>query len=351
MQTIEDIYNKYDLPSQTKLIQIAKKEGLKFTMKELDEFYNRDKTNQIFQDKQPRRTMGSIVAFHPFERIQIDLIDMSKFKYTNSHFCFIFLLIDVFTRKVWAYLMKKKDKENIMNVMTKYLDKYNKDEKIKNIVSDNEAGFTSKDFQRLMNEQNIEHQTVEKAHNSLGIVDRAIGTIKRKLYKYMHKNDTTKYIERLPHLIESYNESPHRGIKNLSPNEVPEHIDDIQILNHEKNLKNKPSKLKIGDFVRIRKLKDKFERGYEEKYSKELYKIISIDKRNYTLIDKKGNEKTVDLFRLKIVEDIEDDQEGSLIKTAHKEHKQGKILKSEQIKPENIKENKRKKVPKQFYGS
>ena len=291
MQTIEDIYNKYDLPSQTKLIQIAKKEGLKFTTKELDEFYSRDKTNQIFQDKQPRRNMGSIVAFHPFERIQIDLIDMSKFKYTNNHFCFIFLLIDVFTRKIWVYLMKKKDKENIMNVMTKYLDKYNKDEKIKNIVSDNEAGFTSKDFQRLMNEQNIEHQTVEKQHTALGIVDRCIGTIKRKLYKYMHKNDTTKYIERLPHLIESYNDSPHRGIKNLAPNEVPEHMDEIQILNHEKNEKNKPSPLKIGDFVRIRKLKDKFERGYEEKYSKELYQIVSIDKRNYKLIDKKGNKK------------------------------------------------------------
>ena len=351
MRTIEDIYNKYDLPSKTKLIQIAKKEGLNFSKKELDAFYNRDKTNQIFQDRQPRRKMGSIVAFYPLERIQIDLIDMSKFKYTNNNFCFIFILIDVFTRKIWGYLMKKKDKENIMNVMTKYLTKHNKENEIKNIVSDNEAGFTSKDFQKLMNEQNIEHQTVEKAHNSLGVVDRAIGTIKRKLYKYMHKNDTTKYIERLPHLIEGYNDSPHRGIENLAPNEVPENIDKIQMLNQEKNLKNKPSPLKIGDFVRIRKLKDKFERGYEEKYSKELYKIISIEKRNYILVDKKGNEKTVDLFRLKIVEDIEDDEAESKQKTAHKEHKQKQLLKSESIKPENIKENKRKKVPKQFYGS
>ena len=39
--------------------------------------------------------------------------------------------------------MKKKDKENIMNVMTKYLTKHNKENEIKNIVSDNEAGFTS----------------------------------------------------------------------------------------------------------------------------------------------------------------------------------------------------------------
>ena len=40
-----------------------------------------------------------------------------------------------------------------------------------------------------------------------------------------------------------------------------------------------------------------------------------------------------------------------VIDEAKQKHKQRKILKSEQIKPENIKENKRKKVPKQFYGS
>ena len=59
----------------------------------------------------------------------------------------------------------------------------------------------------------------------------------------------------------------------------------------------------------------------------------------------------MDLFRLKIVEDIEDDEAESKQKTAHKEQRLRKILRAEDIKPENINKNRRKKTPKQFYGS
>jgi hypothetical protein len=35
--------------------------------------------------------------------------------------------------------------------------------------------------------------------------------------------------------------------------------------------------LKIGDWVRVSRIKGKFEKGYDENWSKEIYKIVSLD--------------------------------------------------------------------------
>ena len=38
---------------------------------------------------------------------QIDLVDLKKIKYENSHFEYILTCIDIFSKKAWAYPIKK----------------------------------------------------------------------------------------------------------------------------------------------------------------------------------------------------------------------------------------------------
>ena len=42
-------------------------------------------------------------------------------------------------------------------------------------------------------------------HKALGIIDRAIQTIKNVIYKYMKQENTTSYYKTLPFIIEAYN--------------------------------------------------------------------------------------------------------------------------------------------------
>ncbi len=45
---------------------------------------------------------------------QVDLIDMRKFKFQNSHFEYVLTCIDVFSKKAWAVPIKKKTSNDTM---------------------------------------------------------------------------------------------------------------------------------------------------------------------------------------------------------------------------------------------
>ena len=132
IEEIEKIYNKYLFPSQSKLMQLLKKEGIKVSSKDVEKFLKKQAVEQVFSDKNKRKkTMGSIVAFYPMERIQIDLIDMMKFKGNNKNFSYIMCFVDVFTRRAWAYLIKNKNVNDIYNALEKFFEKHNEEKRIK----------------------------------------------------------------------------------------------------------------------------------------------------------------------------------------------------------------------------
>ena len=147
---LQSIYKKYNYPSKNKLYALAKKEGVKATHKEIEDFLNKQSTQQIFS-KKVKQKPGHIVAFEPDTRFQMDLIDMSKFATKNNGFNWIMLLIDVFTRKLTAYRMKTKTEKNILEVLNKFFADHHPDI----ITSDNESGFKSKTVQKLMEDKKI----------------------------------------------------------------------------------------------------------------------------------------------------------------------------------------------------
>ena len=81
-----------------------------------------------------------------------------------------------------------------------------------------------------MKEYNIQVNYVEVGdHHKLSIIDRVIRTLREKINKYFVMHNTTKYIDVLPNLIPSYNNSYHSGIKKI-PSEVKENDDKITSL-------------------------------------------------------------------------------------------------------------------------
>ena len=307
-----------------------------------------------------KKKQGFIVSLFPFERFQADLIDMSRYAQTNGGHNWIFIFIDIFTRKIYAWAMKKKTADDIDEVLREFLKKHVPE----TLTTDNESGFMDKKTQKILDEKNINHNTAEIGdHKVLGVIDRAVKTIKMNITKYMEVEKTTKWKTKLGEIIEAYNDTPHDGIDGIPPNEAtkPNNKDTIQIMNTKKeeiNIQNriKSIKFKIGDTVRIKQVKTKLTRAYDKKYSHEVFTIEKLNGQKATL----NNNKIIDIRMLMKVKHIqeeknedEDEKEKpvDVIEEAKQKHKQRKILKSEQIKPENIKENKRKKVPKQFYGS
>lgn len=283
---IEKLYKKYNYPSKQKLYQLAKMEGVKLTLKDIETFLSKQYAQQIYSKKIPQKR-GHIVSFLPDLRYQMDLVDMSNFSRTNGGFKWIFMLVDIFTRKLYAYLLKNKDKDSILGALTDFFKKHQPEI----IISDNDTGFNASVIQKLFDKHDSKNFMVEpNDHKALGMIDRAIQTIKNVIYKYMKQENTTSYYNVLPKIIGAYNNTPNSGIFNIAPNEVEndrDNIDKLQIMNHQYDLNNRKNRIifKVGDTVRIRVSKSAFARSYDENYSDGQYTIVSMDKSMATLND------------------------------------------------------------------
>ncbi len=102
-----------------------------------------------------------------------------------------------------------------------------------------------------------------------------------------------KWLKILPKILNFYNHKIYRTV-GVSPEEAsdnPEIIRDSKSLAPSVlNIKDIP-KFKIGDHVRIFKWKNKFEKGFTHKWSKEIFVISEVHNTNpivYSIIDLNG---------------------------------------------------------------
>ena len=92
-------------------------------------------------------------------------------------------------------------------------------------------------------------------------------------------NNTKVWINDINKIIDVYNNTPHRGIEYLTPNEASQdkYHEQILSLNLLKNKKNgSASDLLINDKVRIR-IGNIFKKGTEPSFSDEIYDVINTD--------------------------------------------------------------------------
>ena len=79
------------------------------TKKVVNEFVNNLESYQLHKKVINAKTINLIVPKEPNYYYQIDLIDMSKYSHQNKGFKWIFTIIDLFTKKAFAFpLLNKK---------------------------------------------------------------------------------------------------------------------------------------------------------------------------------------------------------------------------------------------------
>ena len=100
----------------------------------------------------------------------------------------------------------------------------------------------------------------------------------------MTENETKRYIDVLPKLVETYNNRNHRMIGTTPQKAENDSNTHLEIRNlaakYHETIKKKKVVFKIGDSVRIVKLKNKFSRGYNEQQQQEIFKIKQIKTNN-----------------------------------------------------------------------
>ncbi len=167
---------------------------------------------------------------------------MAKYVTGNKGYKYILCMIDVFTRKVWVYKMKKKDNDNVQASFKKFISDSNIKEYTPTILmSDNDSTFINKSFQQILEKNKIIHQpNILDDHHALGLIDRFARTLKMILTRLFLQTKKTNWIDYLDEIIKNYNNNGHSAIDYITPNEAfsKKHFKTIYNINHEKSLYN-----------------------------------------------------------------------------------------------------------------
>jgi len=109
------------------------------------------------------------------------------------------------------------------------------------------------------------------------VVERFNRTLKNKMWRYFTFKQSLRYIDVLQDLVNSYNSSYHRSIKN-SPNKIKKsnEKETYKILFESKTLPLVKFLYKKGDKVRISKEKGVFSKGYTPNFSREIFIIDKV---------------------------------------------------------------------------
>ena len=215
-----------------------------------------------------------------------DLADMTAFKDYNDGYTFLLLVIDTFSKYGWIIPLKNKKGETVADALKDIFEK----RKPEKLWTDKGTEFKNKNVKKL-----IEIYSTENEEKS-SIAERWIRTMKEKMFKYFTDNNTYKYIDVLPDLVEDYNNTVHSSTK-LTPIDASKKKNELTVWRNLYPDRYKTSRLNpkfsVGDEVRITKKKKDFEKGYTTRWTEEIFTIKEIRETNpitYKLEDLQGEE-------------------------------------------------------------
>ena len=162
-------------------------------------------------------------------------------------------------------------------------------------------------FRNMLKKYNIEPYRTDSELKSI-VAERFNQSLMNKIVKMFTERGNHRYIDDIQRIVDEYNNSYHSSIK-MTPVEASkkenEGIVYYNLYNkrrREMMKQNIKPKFKVGDIVRIYKFKKIFEKGYDPKWSDELfviykdngtipntYKVKSIEKKNDRYEYIKGN--------------------------------------------------------------
>ena len=345
MTDLEKYYKQFNFPASSTFVKQLKNEGIKITKKEIDDFLaKRVEQQQTTIQPNRKKLLGKIVAYRPLSLIQMDIFDMQNFARTNKGYKYILCIIDVFTRKVWTYKMQLKNSKNVQDSFNDFLQKSGiKSNTPSILMSDNDPTFTNESFQIILRENKIIHQpNIIDDHHALGLIDRFARTLKTIFTRlFLQPGNNDNWIDHIDKIVANYNNNGHTAIDNIKPNEafLKKNLKKIYNINYEKSLFNiSVSDIDVNDKVRI-KLKGKFRKGTDARYTDEVYTVTKVRGNSITLDDDKVYKRS----SLLIVPPTTVSNEKNVIVRVQRQNKIERNIQQEGLDVANIVLNKRRR--------
>ena len=139
--------------------------------------------------------------------------------------------------------------------------------------------FYNKDMTAWLKAEKITRYSTHGKHKS-AIAERLSRTLKERMWRRFTAENTRKWIDMLDDLLSKYNNSYHSTIR-MRPIDASklEHESEVwENLFRDDEQAKTSKKFKIGDTVRLSRIKGIFEHGFLPNWTEQIYKIHEINK-------------------------------------------------------------------------
>ena len=294
-QELSDLY--YDpvngYRSREKLYQKAKEKGLKISRREVKEWLETQDTytryNPIVRRHKSQKTYVKELA----DQIQLDLVDMGKYKHKNRGYYWILTGVKVLSRYAFAIPVYRKDTKKMTDSVEKLLEKFKVwFDKYPNVVQfDDGKEFYNVGVKTLLEDNDIRYFSTQ-SDKKAAIVERFNRTLKTMMWKYFYSKGTNNWVDVLDDLVINYNNTKHSSIL-MKPADVNKtNKDQVWTTLFGDAVGDLPLlKFRVGDTVRVSRYKSIFSKGYEANFTEELFKVKKVlrgDPNTYEIEDHEG---------------------------------------------------------------
>lgn len=303
----ENVNNSACYSSASKLLRECKRKDKSITKKDVDLFLKKSLSYTLH--KQPRYKFErlSIKPAGLFTDWQADLAVMDKIIESNDGYRYILVCIDCLSRKIYATPVKTKSSNDMKIAFDRI---FSESKYIPwRIITDSGVEFVARAMQAYFKSKDIiKHETYSHPTCHAGMVERGIRTLKNKLYRYFTEKQTHRWVDILPKIVNSINNSVCR-----STGYTPNSFNFENASERRKNMynikKDHTSILSVGEKVRVIKTKTAFKKGYLPTFSDEIFTIHNVLKTNpttYKIVSDEGIIQNGKFYRPELCPVIQD---------------------------------------------
>ena len=267
--------------------QLLELTGEKKTRRELRDWLKEQNTYTLHKPLRRKFKTNRTVVYTIDEQFQADLVDMQQFADDNDGYKYLLTCIDIFSKYAWVIPLKDKTGRSVRRAFEKIFAERTPEK----LQTDQGKEFENAWCKQLYNKLGINHFNALSSDAKCAVVERFNRTFKDKMWKYFDHVGKRRYIDVLDDLVYSYNNTWHSAIKR-KPVEVNEgNVDAVwktlfgKEFTKDKKLRifskkyPKTLKFKKGDYVRISIVKFPFRKGYENRWTEEIYTIYKVHTR------------------------------------------------------------------------
>ncbi|KAL3084859.1 hypothetical protein niasHT_031744 [Heterodera trifolii] len=208
----------------------------------------------------------------------------SALKRHNRGHAYLLVCADTLSRQLFVEPVKSKRSSDIVQAFEKIFRRVGY--MPWKLMTDQGKEFTAAPVQRFLADKEVQHHCMHTSPQwHAGIAERAIRSIKERLYRYFTHRGAKCWTGVIQHIVTALNGSPNRALFGLRPNDInfgnAEHVrrNQLERLDAGQQQRQSPRArlpFRVGDRVRIEKHKHVFKKGYLPRFTDELFTVAEV---------------------------------------------------------------------------